>query len=381
MIKSKSYYTIGVDISCISNPITGIGKYAVEIIPEILKISPNVHWIFYSNSVPLDFLNLNHPHIKFNTFNIKVKGFRFLWAQILLPLFLRSDKVDLFWSPTHRFPLFLSSRIKSVVSIHDMTYKYAPHTMQFISRFLDYFFIPFAIKRASCIISVSNSTARDILVDFPEAKDKLFVIHHGVNNKQVINLSPSPTIDKFYNCEFILFVGTFEPRKNLLRLLQAFARLPSDLVSNLKLLLVGSNGWGNISTHQMVKNYNLEDKVEVLGYINNSDLEFLYSRAKFLVFPSLYEGFGLPIVEAMKFSTPSLTSNCSSMPEVAGNTALFIDPLSIESIQKGLECLLADESLLESLRFNCIQRYKDFHWPKAAFLTLDIFNGLLEGPK
>ena len=378
MTKPENNYTIGVDLSCISSPITGIGRYAVEIIPEILKLSPNVRWVFYSNSTFPEYLNLSGSLVKMRAFNLSVKGFKFLWFQFLLPFYLKSDNVDLFWSPSHRFPLFLSSKIKSVVSIHDLTYKFAPRTMQLFSRLLDNFFIPLSVKRASSIIAVSSSTAQDLLLQFPDSQDKIFTIYHGVKNRSENDLTPSPAIKNFYNSKFILFVGTLEPRKNLPRLLQAFARLPSDLVSNLKLLLVGCSGWGNISIHEIIKTHNLEDKVEILGYVSNNDLECLYSRAKFLVFPSLYEGFGLPIVEAMKYFTPSLTSNCSSMPEVAGNTALFIDPLSIESIQKGLERLLTDESLLDKLRFNCMQRHKDFQWSKAALLALNVFNGVLE---
>jgi glycosyltransferase involved in cell wall biosynthesis len=320
----------------------------------------------------------------FNTSNVHVRSSNIawrsggaLWWQTVLPALVARDEVDLFWSPAHRIPCFLSNKITSAVTIHDLVWKHCGSTMQPLNKWLDALSMPAAINRSDQVICVSNSTANDVATLIPGVKNKLNVIHLGCNSLEfkVNNLNDELlTINEPY----FIFVGTIEPRKNLERLLKAFSLLNEDLRNRALFLIVGGNGWGDISLNSLIESLNLNRRVHVLGRVDDGQLSSLYKKALFVAMPSLYEGFGLPLVEAMQFGVPSLTSNCSSMPEIVGNSGELVNPYDIDSISRGLSRLLSSPNYLNELGINALDRSRLFSWDIAAEKTLKIFESSIQ---
>jgi glycosyltransferase involved in cell wall biosynthesis len=180
---------------------------------------------------------------------------------------------------------------------------------------------------------------------------------------------------------YLLFVGTLEPRKNLLRLLTSYSRLPVSIKNKAILVIAGGKGWGGVDIKKTVRKLDLERHVRLVGYVDDTMLAALYKNALFLAMPSIYEGFGLPITEAMAHGTPVLTSNNSSMPEVAGEAGLLVDPLSVDSIQKGLIELLSNAKLRNRLASRAKDSAKRFDWDVSAAKLVDVFKKAVDAHK
>jgi glycosyltransferase involved in cell wall biosynthesis len=359
---------IGIDLSCLNFPITGIGRYAYEITKRIIS---NDHiWYLYSNAnIPL--LSYTANNVNYRTCNSMAHVPKIFWQQTILPALCIKDNIDILWSPNGRIPLLLASNIAIVVTIHDLVWKFFPKTMRKVGWILDATLIPNAIKRAIKIITVSNSTANDIARSFPLQASKITTIYPAAS---------SCSEDKKINLEFnfkeiepyFLFVGTIEPRKNLKALLEAYSMLNKNTREKAKIVIAGSSGWGKIDLRKLSNELGISGQVTILGYVDNSLLVELYRRALFLAMPSLYEGFGLPLIEAITLGTPVLTSNKSSMPEVARNAGYYIDPENQNSILRGLNEMISNPKLRDQLRSNCEDVRLGFSWDKAAKKTLEI---------
>lgn len=361
----RNNLVIGIDARILSDIyLTGIGRYLLEILSRITKNNNSVIFILYSHKKIIhgDW-NLKNVYIKTN--NFKSRFFRMIWAQTYLPYKLNKDNIHIFWSPSHRIPYFISSRIFSVVTIHDLVWKMYGRSMRPFSRLLDSILMPFALRVSDVIISVSNSTKNDIVKYYPGYFNKIVVIHNGCTSFNSFDDTAVP------NSSYILFVGTFEPRKNIERLIQAFRIVKFENRNDIKLLIVGSNGWGDIYPKVIAENYNISNDVIVLGFINDSQLNSLYYNCLFLVYPSLYEGFGLPIVEALNFSKPILTSNISSMPEVCGAAGYLVDPTSIYELAFGIDLLINNDDIRNEMSEKAVIEAKKFNWDNAAALTFD----------
>ncbi|QWD60455.1 glycosyltransferase family 1 protein [Polynucleobacter sp. MWH-UH35A] len=350
---------IAIDARHLSEELTGIGRYVYEIISRLIRNGANVEWHLYSHR-EIIVGNWDHSNVYIHHCRIKNRILRMLWAQFYLPICLKRDNINIFWSPAHRIPFFINRSIRCVVTIHDFVWKYSPKTMRFLSRYLDTLLMPMSIKIANKVICVSNSTKNDIVINYPKFTPKLITIYEAptiLSRLKITNLSKDP---------FILFVGTLEPRKNLERLLAAFKLLISNYDGTLKLNLVGGKGWGKVNIANLIIDMGLINNVNVLGYVRDEELFDLYSNALFTAMPSLYEGFGLPILESYSCGTPVLTSNNSSMLEIGGSAAHFVDPYSINSIKDGLEKLIYDVDYLNALKLNTYFESSKYSWEKAA---------------
>jgi glycosyltransferase involved in cell wall biosynthesis len=276
-----------------------------------------------------------------------------------------------------------------VVTVHDLCWLLAPQTMRRSTRFLDKLLMPMALQRAQAVIAVSTAT-RDALADhFPGIAHKLHLVHAGVSPLPEPLLSMPDgrpaAVQWGIHGAYVLFVGTMEPRKNLLCLLQAFARVVQHGEANrqmgpdpedvLRLVLVGAQGWGADKLQQTIAELGLKDRVSILGRVPDQKLATLYRHALCLAMPSLYEGFGLPLVEAMAQGTPVLTSNTSSMPEVAGAAGLLVDPLDVDSIAAGLRDMVFKPGLRAQLASHAREQAQLFSWDRAAEQTLDVLLG------
>jgi glycosyltransferase involved in cell wall biosynthesis len=356
---------IAVDVRILSEPVTGIGRYTHEVLKRLIEYDHE--WFLYSHR-PITVGRWNHPNVKIRSFNFSGRTMRMFWAQSYLPYLAANDKVDLFWSPAHRIPQLLPSSISSVVTIHDLVWCHAGETMRTSSKWLDSLLMPRAIKVSKAVISVSAATTRDLIEKFPVEAHKFITIPLGVNKAKFENYS-----DCIQEYPYILFVGTLEPRKNLRRLIAAFALTTNLIPYDIKLVIVGGSGWGEVHPNDIAIELGIRDRVIVLGYVSEARLDNLYKYAMFLAMPSIYEGFGLPVLEAMSYGLPILTSNISSMPEIAGDAALLVDPNDINSIAGGLIKLVIDQELRYSLSIAGIKIAKKYTWESSARKTLEVF--------
>jgi len=291
------------------------------------------------------------------------------WEQLLLPLEVLPRRLDVLHSPDYIPPFVRNCR--SVITIHDLAFFRWPELLTPDSRAYFNGHIRRAVESADAIIAVSHATKQDALELLGAPPDKVRVVHEAAG----FDLRPleRAEIERWLETErlppdYVLFVGTFEPRKNLVRLIEAFAKVRGRGYDG-QLLLAGSPGW--------LSGPVLEAVARHPGYVLTRPLDpLLYQGARLLAFPSLYEGFGLPVLEAMTCGIPVLTSNVSSLPEVAGDAALLVDPLDVSAIADGLWQLLNDRELARELSRKGRARAAKFSWRRAALETLDVYHSL-----
>lgn len=292
--------------------------------------------------------------------------------------FLRAEKLDVFHGPANVTPLFY--RQPTVVTVHDLIiYR---HPEWFPGGIADYFWrhslVPKSIKNASRVIAVSQATKRQIIRQFNISPDKISVVYEGGTTKQSgNNLSAQETEalkKKIGSNKFLLYVGTIEPRKNLARLIEAFKSIASKF-PGMKLVLAGKFGWKYESILASAKG--LEARVIFTDYVSPTQKSWLYQQALGFVYPSLAEGFGLPVLDAMVNKVPVLTSQTSSLPEVTGSAAVYVDPLSVQSIATGLEKLASYENLRRQLIDQGLAQAEKFSWANAAQQTLQVYREVI----
>ncbi|WP_158407564.1 glycosyltransferase family 4 protein [Ectothiorhodospira haloalkaliphila] len=288
-----------------------------------------------------------------------------IWGQSWLPLQVRRDKVDVFWGPAHRLPPLLPDRMGKVVTIHDLVWKAAPDTMPRLNQLQERALMPPALQRADRVICVSRYTARHLLDCFPKTREKVRVIYPGASH-----WPPPDTFDSLAHLgihqPYALFVGTLEPRKNIEQLLMAYCGLSQELRNHHQLVIAGADGWGGLSRASLSKRYPPSTGVVFTGRLPDSQLSTLYEHALFLTMPSLHEGFGLPVVEAMSFGKPVLISDRASLPEVAGHAGYMINPNDPSGLTRGLKRLFCDVDLRSRLSTQASARAQAFTWQTAA---------------
>ncbi|MCY6379846.1 glycosyltransferase family 4 protein [Hoeflea prorocentri] len=301
---------------------------------------------------------------------------RVLWSGTSLPRSVNKTGPDIFWGPAHRVPIGLNRSIPCVVTIHDLVWAKHPQTMRRLGWLADRILAPHAMRRADVIVAVSKSTRDDILERYPQFTEKVHVIYPGVSVTTDIKTNKGGEYQR--DGDYALFVGTIEPRKNLQSLLKAIAisRAAGHLAG--RLLIAGGKGWRHAELGDLIDRYNLADCVQALGYVSDAELARLYKDARFLAMPSLYEGFGLPIIEAGSYGVPALTSNVSSMPEVAGKAGLLVDPHDPHDIARGWQRLWNDDALHAELSSHARENAARFSWSKTADEMLSLFQDVID---
>lgn len=279
---------------------------------------------------------------------------------------------------TNYIPCTYPARL--IISVHDLSHirypEYHPkERVKYLNRTL-----PQALKAADKIITGSEFSRQELLACFDVDPAKVVTVLDGVDPqfKPMTALDVKPTLDKYGVAYqgYILSVCTIEPRKNLVRLLQAFSALPDRLRKRYPLVLSGEKGWSNRKILEMAEPLLQAGELIFTGYLPQADLPFLYAGAKVFAYPSLYEGFGLPVLEAMASGVPIVTSNVSSLPEVSAGSALEVDPLSVDAITHALQQLLEDEVLIQRCIARGLERAKLLTWSKCVRETVGVYASL-----
>lgn len=351
----------------------GIGWYTYEIARHLVEQHPGDEFIFiFDRPFSQDYIfadNVTGVHVGPPARHPLL--FRW-WYDYSVPRVLKKYKADVFLSMDN----FCSLRFpgQTVLVVHDLSYLHFPH--QIPTRHLRFYKknMPRFLEKADQIVAISHATYQDIIQVSPLVAHKVTVIPNGVRDvftpltpEQKIKVKSSRTGGK----DYFLYVGALHPRKNVERLIKAFDLFKQENRSDLKLILCGRFAWQCEGIHQAMKQSPYRAEIIHVGHVSSLELVELMGAARALVYPSLFEGFGLPIVEAFKSGTPVITSNISSMPEVAGSAAITIDPYNINDIALAMKNVIFDVSLTKVLISNGLERALQYNWAKSA---LEIYN-------
>lgn len=301
---------------------------------------------------------------------------RILWEQLVWPLRSRFSGCDLIHGAAFSLPVM--STLPSVVTIFDLSFIYFPELFPTFRRLYLQWATRVACKKATKIITISDASRQDIIRLFGISEEKIAVVYPGT--REMFIPPQKETVEAFRKekklpARFVLHVGTLQPRKNLKRLVEAYHQAnPKDV----DLVFAGGKGWFYEEIFQTVQALGIEDRVHFPGYVPDSDLSSWYAAADLLVFPSVYEGFGMPIVEAMSCGTPVMASNASAMPEAVGDAGVLFDPTNTAELAGTLEALLDNpDKLLEMSQRGLLQAQK-FSWQKAGEETLAVYLDALD---
>lgn len=294
------------------------------------------------------------------------------WMNVTLPRSMVSDDIDCYFGPNFLKPIVCPS--PSVIVVHDLIHRLHPGVHTATYRWYLRVLLPFSIRSADHIITVSNNTKNDILNFYDVSEDKITVAYPGASRRYHPRTIPEKTktrIGERYGLpeQFVLFVGNIEPRKNLSTLVRALRELPGQ--SRLPLVVVGQDHVPDPELEQLLQQEWADELVYRTGYVSEEDLRLLYNLAEVFIYPSIYEGFGIPPLEAMQSGTPVITSNRSSLPEVVGNAGVTVDPTDVDSIATAIKKLVTDRSAYRTHRIAGLKRAEEFCWDDTATKIAD----------
>jgi len=359
----------------LENP-TGLGVYTYELLRELLKLECDFDFTVYTSSPNLK--NLHPDRVALiSPYTSPGLGFwghlmRLLWQQLVLPFKVRTEKPSLLYSTVPEG--IMSFREKQVITVHDILPIKYPNSCPKMKYYF-YYSLPILLNRSRAVICVSENTKKDIIA-YHEMRDKpIYVIYEGFNRQHFYPREKTTVQERYGLTDYLLYIGDMRPYKNLERSLEAFTRL------NLRKykFVIGGKKDPRFYTRieKKVEELLVKDRIVFLDYVPHQDLPHLYSEAALFVFPSLYEGFGLPPLEAMACGCPVIASNAASVPEVCGDAAYYVDPYDVESIAEGMRKVLTDEALRRNLIEKGLERAKLFSWEKSAKEHLKVFEEVL----
>ena len=360
---------IGIDASRVQKEEkTGTENYSASIISYIAEIDKSNKYVLYTNKEWMDVLPVN--------FRVKQLKNKRLWTLAGLSKEMLKNSPDILFIPAHVMPYIFPK--KTIVTIHDLAFKYFPKAYSLSSRLYLDWSTKFAVEHANKIIAVSQNTKNDLVRFYGVDPEKVFVVYHGID-QDYLTFDSKPDdkliLKKFgINRPYILFVGRLEPRKNVATLLKSFSMLTKEKKLSHTLVLVGAEQ-KNSNIQKIIDREKIGDRVIRLGYISKKDLLPIFSNADMFVYPSLYEGFGFPILEAFSLGVPVIASNASSIPEVAGDAALLCDTSKPFTLASTMSRLLHDQNLKSRLIEKGKLQASKFSWQEAAKKTLEVICG------
>jgi glycosyltransferase involved in cell wall biosynthesis len=375
--------TIGIDYTPAYEQGGGIGRYVREIVHALARqdsITP--YKLFVSGASPYQLPTSLNANFVWKPTSVTPKWLARVWhrARIPLPVEYFVGKIDLFHATDFVLPPTLPAT-RTLLTVHDLSFIRVPETASpNLKAYLDQV-VPRSVKRADHILADSEATKNDLVELYGILENRITVLLSGVDTRfnQISDRSVLLTTRKKYGLgttPYIFSIGTVQPRKNYGRLIQSLAHLRSSGY-DINLVIAGGRGWLEDPIYENIRINKMENHVHFIGFADEIDLPALYSAAYCFAFPSLYEGFGLPVLEAMACGTPVITSNVSSLPEVAGNAAIMIDPYDVNALTHALRRLLDDQELYQTLIKKGFEQAKLFSWEKSAVQLSDIYTRLL----
>ncbi len=356
----------------------GIGTYIRNLLKQLARIDQETEYVLLCR--PGDVAIVNELGVNFRAVE-EPSGNYSIGEQIHVPIVLRRERVDLFHAPHYVLPPLAQCR--SIVTIHDVIHLLFPQYFGRLAHAYARACLWAAAKRSDRILTVSETSKNDILRRFKVPAEKIAVIYNAIDER--FNVKPSDEqvqkVRERYQLDqqFVLYVGNIRPHKNLERLIDAFDRVRRSGFDHLRLLIIGDEISKYPALRRAVHRHKLHKFVRFLGFVPMETLAVLYRLADVFVFPSLYEGFGLPPLEAMASGAPVVTSNVSSLPEVVGDAALLVDPYDPDSIAGGIRQVLTEPDLRASLRARGLSRAQQYSWQRSIEQVHQIYYDVLQG--
>lgn len=386
--------TIAIDIRLLGKKRTGDEMVFFHLTKEVLKLDKENQYFLLTDETETEKIKTLSSRLECTEQkNVEIISLpsknRFAWNLWTLPVYLFQNNIDVFHTQ-YILPLFAPRRTKIITHIHDVSFRTYPKLIGWTDRLFLSLFIPHSLKKATLIIAPSQFTKDEIIKYYSIRAEKIRVISNAIGEEFLENILNNPendnTIREKYHLpeKFILYVGTLQPRKNIPFLIQAFAKLQihlrdSDVSSeNIKLVLVG-NRFGHHTDKnidKIIAEQNIKDSIIFPGFIDQKDLPSVIRMADIFAFPSLYEGFGIPLLEAMSQSVPIAAANIPSLRETAGNAAVYFDPASIANCEEKLYTLIVDKKQREILIERGKAQLSSFSWQKSAELLFEVYNTL-----
>ncbi|MBI3362361.1 MAG: glycosyltransferase family 4 protein [Chloroflexi bacterium] len=377
---------IGFDATSAARQGGGIGRYVRELLRALAAADEtNVYRIFVASPPPLPYPLPPLP-ARSSVFHLPIhdKWLARVWhrARLPIPIQLALGPLDLYHSPDFTLPPTLPGT-PTLLTVHDLSFVRDPDSAApGLKRYLDAV-VPRSVRRATRVLADSEATRADLMELYRTPPEQITVLYSGVDAAFQPIADPAALAAVRARCglgdsAFILSVGTLQPRKNYVRLIRAFAQ--SWFIDHCSLVIVGSRGWLYDSIFAEVTRLGLEGRVLFPGFVADDDLPALYSAARAFAYPSLYEGFGLPVLEAMACGTPVVTSTASCLPEVAGGAALLADPRDVDGLAAALRRVCEDDNLRRTLIAQGRARAREFTWGRAARQLLDIYRTMVLPP-
>lgn len=375
---------IGIDLTAAITQGGGIGRYTRELIHALIALDQRNEYRFFSAKPPAQTPVSNPipvaPNVQYRSALLDERWLYRLWYRLRLPLPVQlvTGRVDLFHSPDFVLPP-VNGRIPTLVTVHDLSFLHYPDT--FPPKLVAYLnkVVPWSIGRATHVLADSAATKRDLVAMWQVPAEKVTVLYCGVHERfrPITDAAALDAVRAKYglaDAPYLLSVGTVQPRKNYRLLIRAFAPVAARWPHNL--IIGGGKGWLSDDLMQEVRALGLNGRVRFIGFVDDDDLPALYSAATLFLFPSLYEGFGLPLLEAMACGVPVVSSDASSLPEVVGETAVLLSPHDPQPWTAALLALLADEERRTALAAAGRQQAQRFSWETAAGQLLDMYEAL-----
>jgi glycosyltransferase involved in cell wall biosynthesis len=374
---------VGINAVPILSPLTGVGQYTYRLITELQPILPQRPWLFYGTSWARELRSAPAPGAR--ELNNAIKRFMphphlitRLLKQTRFSTGVRRHKVNLYHEPA-----YLAYRFKgpTVVTVHDLSWVRHPEThpaerLREMNRFM-----PRVVEQATHIVVDSEFVRREVMTHYGVAGDRVTTVLLGVGQefRPIDSTHSRPALEQFglKHGHYLLAVGTLEPRKNLSTVIAAFEQLPETMRQRFPLVIVGMKGWGMEHFSDSLRKLVSRGEVRLLGYVAQKELPALYSGARLFVYPSLYEGFGLPPLEAMACGAAVIASRRASLPEVVGNAGILVEPMDDVAIAGHMRALIEDDALHASLCRAGQERAKVFTWRKFALETLAVYKKVL----
>lgn len=371
--------TICIDIrTLIDKQYSGIGIYTLKLLSNLFEIDKvNKYKLFY-NSSNFRFVKKYYPNVDYYDFQIPNKILNLSYFIFKKPdLKKLVGDFDIFFAPNINFFDFSkNNKAKKIITIHDISFKLFPDYYSKKSLLWHNIFVNVdkILNKFDHVIAVSENTKQDLINFYNISPDKISVTYLGVDERVE---SCRLRVESFREKEYLLYVGTIESRKNVEGILQAFEELNIDKkIENIDLVLAGKDGWDkkyNNFIHELIGKSCFKDRIKVLNYVNEDQKIELYRNAKIFLFPSFYEGFGIPVIEAQSFGVPVITSNNSSLTEITENSAMHVNPYNINDIKEAIIALNNNESLYNHYKNVGLDNSKRFTWINTAIETLKIF--------
>lgn len=357
---------IGIDASRTTKPkLTGTEYYSIEIIKKMLEIDKIDRFLLYAQKDPRARLGEMPDNAK-----VKVMPFPRLWSQVRLSLEMLFRKPDVLFIPAHTIPIIHPEN--TVVTLHDLAFKHFPNLYEPKALIYHNWAMDYAANHAKKIITDSEFTKNDLIKTYAIDPQRITVVWLGFD-KEIFKPVPHPPASA-KKTPYIFYIGRLEEKKNVLGMIKAYALLRQEKDIKHKLVLAGTPGFGYEKIAQEIKSLppNVQKDIVQLGYISQNEYIKRLQEADIFLFTTFFEGFGLPIIEAFGTETPVVTSNVTSMPEIAGKAALLVDPHNHLEIAAGLSRLIHSEQLKKTLIFRGKNRARLFSWQKTAEQTLEV---------